>query len=261
MPTGPWPSSSQPSSFWPPIATLGLWPQSPALFLGASCGPQQGNPGGPLIPELFPCCGVVLRRQNQVVWGSTWGSPFFLPEGLGDLQQCQTRATVSRARSCSSSPPEHAGSSWLWAFFCLPLGSVSSRDPLLGLWRCFSPGLSSPPHHSHLVEAACLPALAREGPCRRMTGLPAMPVPKRLLPCLGLSLGSLVGFSRGPEPLKSTEVWAGEKKNSVAWRGLTQCAWEIRVGTCCQLLSSCGLLAPDAQRRSGFAWVGLQWRF
>lgn len=221
-------------------------------------GLSRGTPGAHLSQNCFHAVGRCFAGRTRWFGGPPGAAPYSC---LGDLQQCQTRATVSRARSCSSSPPEHAGSSWLWAFFCHPLGSVSSRDPLLGLWRCFSPGLSPPPHHSHLVEAACLPALAREGPCRRMTGLPAMPVPKRLLPCLSLSLGSLVGFSRGPEPLKSTEVWAGEKKNSVAWRGLTQCAWEIRVGTCCQLLSSCGLLAPDAQRRSGFAWVGLQWRF
>jgi hypothetical protein len=116
VPTGLWPSCLWLSSFWPQLCSYKL-----------QVGPQLGHPPGgsesfyPFIPDQILCCGVLLPRWNGQ--GPHIGQPI-LPhcEGLGGLHQCQTRALTLR--------PALSLSCWsvLAAF---PLGSVSSRDPLL----------------------------------------------------------------------------------------------------------------------------------
>lgn len=195
-------------------------------FRWASAGEAQGT-HCPLIPELIPCCGTVLPRQSQVVLGPTWSSPF-LPEGLG----VPTSARQG-LRSPGPGPVPPLPQNMLAA-----LGFGPSFTTLWGLClpgiRCLacggaSPGLSPPSHRGHSVRQP-VSDLAWAATCRHVMGAacgacPSLP-PRGYSPGsghvgLGYYLGSLVGFSGGLETLEKAQKWAGEKKNNVAWQGLT----------------------------------------
>lgn len=166
-------------------------------------------PSSPLIPELFLCFGRCFLGRTRWFWGHL-GWPLLK---AWESSPVSDKGYSFQGQVLSLLSPEHAGSSRLQAFFRLPLGSVSSRDPMLGLWRS-SLGLRPPPHPGRSVEAAGLLDLAWKAPHRHVTGAACGVCPQEASAVsvgLDLSLELLVDFSGGPGPLKSTEVqqWPG----------------------------------------------------
>ena len=158
---------------------LGSSHQSGVCSGGFCVGLSRGTPGArsSLIPELFPCCGTVLPRQNQVVSGPTWGSPFSLPEGLG-----VSTSARQGLRSPGPGPVPHLPLNMLAA-----LGYGPSFNSLWGLClpgiHCSacggaSPGLSPPPRPGHSVRQPSLPDLAQAAARRHVMGLPVVPAPQ-----------------------------------------------------------------------------------
>lgn len=166
---------------------------------------SRGSPD-PLILDCLCAAGLCSLGRARWLRGPLGAAPLPAQRPRG-LHQCQTRATISRAGSCPSCPPERAGSSQLGPSSASLRICVFQRPAAWPVAVHLS-GLCPP-----LGEAASLPDLAWAAPRWLMTGAAcgAPACPQRLVLCfshvgLGLSSGLLVGFTGDPDPPNSTEV-------------------------------------------------------